>query len=561
MPSLSITQSAAQTVLRSFLLSVLPLSTDVIEGQDNRVPEPSNPNFVVMTAIRRTRLETNIDSYIDVLFTGSIAGPTLTVSNVQFGMLTIGNPVFGVGVALGTIITGLASGTGGIGTYTVSPPQTISGVMAAGTTNLMQPTEVVYQLDVHSNIVTTAADMAQAISTAFRDDYAVDFFTTLNPGVAPLHADEPRQVPFINAEEQWETRWIIDAYMQVNASLMLPQQFASMLQINVISVEALDLLASDDATTIIQSDSGISLSGTPGTGLEPFNTFISDAAEATSLPLSSQLVPIIEGNITKQVPAMLFSRTKLFAATTFYVAPGGNDNNSGLSSHVAFATMQGAIDALGSLWDFGGQQVTVNVSGSPGPLFMQTTSWVGGGSLIWTGDVATPDNVVIDGGAGNAIFCNIPLPGPMSFLGFKLKGAGNGLFVGSPGVVNFGNVDFGTCGFAHIAVSDGGFVNVIAPYSISGGAIFHMFADAGRISSQGAPINVTINGAPSINAWASISDTGQCVNSNQVFVGSPAPGCTKFGVSLNAVINTGGQGINYFPGDTPGGIQTGGQYV
>jgi hypothetical protein len=239
MPSLSITQSTAQTVLRSFLLSVLPPNTDVIEAQDNRVPEPSNPNFVIMTAIRRSRIETNIDSYVDVLFTGSITGPTLTVSNIQFGTLAVGSPIFGSGVTVGTAITALASGTGGVGTYTIAPPQSISTeTMAAGTQGLMQPTEVVYQLDVHSNVVTTAADMAQAISTAFRDSYATEFFSALNPNVAPFHADEPKQIPFVNAEEQYESRWIIEAHMQVNATLTLPLQYAGALAITSVNVDA-----------------------------------------------------------------------------------------------------------------------------------------------------------------------------------------------------------------------------------------------------------------------------------------------------------------------------------
>jgi hypothetical protein len=192
-----------------------------------------------MTAIRRNRIETNIDSYVDALFTGQITGQTLNVSNVQFGTLVVGSPIFGTGVASGTTIAALDGGTGGTGNYNVSPVQSVSpSLMAGGSANLMQPTEVTYQLDVHSNVVTTAADMAQAISTAFRDGYATDFFSGINPGVSPLHADEPRQVPFLNAEEQWETRWIIEAHLQVNATLMLPQQFAGALTLGVISVEA-----------------------------------------------------------------------------------------------------------------------------------------------------------------------------------------------------------------------------------------------------------------------------------------------------------------------------------
>lgn len=58
--------------------------------------------------------------------TGSIAGTTMTVTAVSSGTLAIGQAVTGTGVAPGTFITGLGSGTGGTGTYTVSVSQTAS---------------------------------------------------------------------------------------------------------------------------------------------------------------------------------------------------------------------------------------------------------------------------------------------------------------------------------------------------------------------------------------------------------------------------------------------------
>ena len=58
-------------------------------------------------------------------FTGSISGTTLTASGVT-GTLVVGQAVTGAGVSAGTTITGLGTGTGGSGTYVVSPSQTVS---------------------------------------------------------------------------------------------------------------------------------------------------------------------------------------------------------------------------------------------------------------------------------------------------------------------------------------------------------------------------------------------------------------------------------------------------
>lgn len=57
---------------------------------------------------------------------GSIAGTTLTVDTATSGLLGVGSIVAGSGITAGTTITTLGTGTGGVGTYTVSPSQSAS---------------------------------------------------------------------------------------------------------------------------------------------------------------------------------------------------------------------------------------------------------------------------------------------------------------------------------------------------------------------------------------------------------------------------------------------------
>lgn len=75
------------------------------------------------------------------LFTGAIAGTTLTVSAFASGApLTIGQTLFGAGITAGTTITALGTGTGGTGTYTVSTSQTVgSESMGAAAANQFAP--------------------------------------------------------------------------------------------------------------------------------------------------------------------------------------------------------------------------------------------------------------------------------------------------------------------------------------------------------------------------------------------------------------------------------------
>jgi hypothetical protein len=65
--------------------------------------------------------------------TGSISGTTLTVSAVASGSVTLNGALYGPGIAPGTTIT---SGSGGVGTYTVSVSQTVTGPVSITITGL-----------------------------------------------------------------------------------------------------------------------------------------------------------------------------------------------------------------------------------------------------------------------------------------------------------------------------------------------------------------------------------------------------------------------------------------
>jgi hypothetical protein len=161
----------------------------------------------------------------------------MNVTSVVRGIVAPGVTVFGVGVAVGTVVTANGTGSGGGGTYVVSPSQTVSsGQLSTGTEQFTQPTEVTYQLDVHGP---NSANNAQMVSTLWRDSYGVGNFVALSLGtfIEPLHADEPRQVPFLNAEQQYETRWVVEACMQVNQTVSnVPQQFMDHVYVEPIDV-------------------------------------------------------------------------------------------------------------------------------------------------------------------------------------------------------------------------------------------------------------------------------------------------------------------------------------
>ncbi|CAN7374188.1 hypothetical protein LJR220_003335 [Bradyrhizobium sp. LjRoot220] len=237
----SISQDGVNVALGNFLKAALGLADGkIVVGQSNRVASPEG-DFVVFWPLRRPRLATNLDTSADGAFTGSIAPinantATMTITAVDpdfTGQLKVGSKVFGVGVAADTTVTALGTGSGGIGTYVVTPSQTVaSGTLSAGTVDIAQSTDVVMQIDVHGP---NSGDNVQTISTLFRDQYAVDRFA--GTGVSPLYAEDPRQMPFSTAAHQFEDRWMIDVHMQITPAVSVPQQFADTLELDLVDVE------------------------------------------------------------------------------------------------------------------------------------------------------------------------------------------------------------------------------------------------------------------------------------------------------------------------------------
>jgi choline dehydrogenase-like flavoprotein len=83
--------------------------------------------FPMMQALRQPQL-----------FTGGLVGTTLTVTSVAQGTLAVGQIISGPGVTPGTRITALGTGTGGTGTYTVSPSQAVPPLTDMTATGYLQ---------------------------------------------------------------------------------------------------------------------------------------------------------------------------------------------------------------------------------------------------------------------------------------------------------------------------------------------------------------------------------------------------------------------------------------
>jgi hypothetical protein len=83
-----------------------------------------------------------------------------------------------------------------------------------------------------------AADMAALIATSFKTDYAATALAAAAIELQPLFANDPRQMTIVNAENQYEPRWIVELALQYNPVVTLPQDFAIGLTVIPAEVDA-----------------------------------------------------------------------------------------------------------------------------------------------------------------------------------------------------------------------------------------------------------------------------------------------------------------------------------
>lgn len=78
------------------------------------------------------------------------------------------------------------------------------------------------QVDIYGS---NAGDRAIALETLFRTGYAYDAIKAIDSRVAPLYSTEAIQAPMINAENQWQERYMLTVSLQVHITIDVKQDY------------------------------------------------------------------------------------------------------------------------------------------------------------------------------------------------------------------------------------------------------------------------------------------------------------------------------------------------
>ncbi|MBJ9695452.1 beta strand repeat-containing protein [Burkholderia cenocepacia] len=258
-------------------------------------------------------------------------------------------------------------------------------------------------------------------------------------------------------------------------------------------------------------------------------------------------------------------RTRLTQNTNFYVnASTGNDNNDGLTSGTAWATLQNAWNVIQRSYDVAGFVATINVAaGTYAPL-------AGIGSVV--GSISASSVQFVAAGAANVTNTSLvacfyatggaqyTFSGPWTLVNnnagastAQASGAGSILIQGA-------GVTHGASAGSHLLANVYGQVQVTGNYTVAGSSGSHCnAANAGAIGINSG-ITVTLSGTPAFStAFAQANGLSQISAGGISFNGS-ATG-SRYISQSNSLVNSNGGGANYFPGNAAGVTNTGGLYI
>ena len=255
-------------------------------------------------------------------------------------------------------------------------------------------------------------------------------------------------------------------------------------------------------------------------------------------------------------------RFKLTQDEYLYIAPGGDDSNSGETPGNAFATGQAAwnkalttdLNNHNLILQFEAGTYTQPLALAGRPLGIGAAS-----GIILQGDMTTPNNVLFAPPSGSSA---ITVGGGAELIvqGLSLQARGvpstyqnmgAGLVAGSGGIIVFNNIRFLQCDWAHVVATGSGVASSEGnPYTIAGGGGNHLYGMLGGYLAN-ANSAVSLTGTPAFTtAFAAASSHAILASYGCAFAGA-ATGA-RYAVNTGAMIATNGGGPNYFPGSAAG---------
>jgi hypothetical protein len=243
-------------------------------------------------------------------------------------------------------------------------------------------------------------------------------------------------------------------------------------------------------------------------------------------------------------------------------------------THGPFKTIQRGVTET-SHYNMNGYNQTVNVADGTYTegAGVNVPAVNGSGSVIILGNQSSPQNVSVSSSGTNACTFNFASGGTYQLRGFRLLNVGvpcwDGVAVSYNNNLTTSNLRFGPCTRSHISAYsggnvtfDGGTITIEASANVVNAG--HIYCIRGNVGTWGQASPVTalnILGAVSMPNFIICGSIGSTNIFYSSITGAGNVTAAKYSVSSNGVIDSAGNGVNYYPGTSAGVAVTGGQYV
>lgn len=253
------------------------------------------------------------------------------------------------------------------------------------------------------------------------------------------------------------------------------------------------------------------------------------------------------------------TRWKLTGALSVFVNTGGAATNDGLATGTsnAFGTIQQAFDHIANNYDMlAGSAVTINLAAQ--------THTVGLHASVKPVGAEGGAQIIIDGGFSGT--CTLSTTSADCIAAFvdctlqvrriKLQTTTSGSCISAglgARVYLLDDLLFGACATYHITVSGFSQVLVQNNYQIQGGALAHYAAPGHGSIEVTAGITVTWGANTTFTQFALVGQQSAVTAASVTYnLNSFTVTGQRFSVANNGVLNAGGGGANYFPGNSAG---------
>jgi hypothetical protein len=257
-------------------------------------------------------------------------------------------------------------------------------------------------------------------------------------------------------------------------------------------------------------------------------------------------------------------RERLTSNTTFYFDASAPDNSGDGSAASPYQTLQYFFDNVITNIDTDIYTLTCQLApGTYAPVDI-SSGWAGQGQVQIVGDPSAPSDYVIEATAPGAsavrTHTGMFIPS-FEVEGVELRSAGgNGILYGHAGYGYFGNIVFGDCANAMVMTDNHlQFITSSGPIAINGSAQYAQYADSGRIYWLHT---TTFTADVEFQAFTRVGFFGFILGDhwNHDLNGHTVEGL-RFLAEGGGIISANARGLDLFPGDEPGIVTRGGQYL